>query len=253
MTKIISRSRNFLLIVPLSACLSPETGSDVDVGGSPTNISTGDAEAYEFIYQPTGGSPDRVIRALPSAGWYYYPDTLVGVPADFSVFLQSSEGYLLRSETESGSGEVIIVDNGSQLTRSGDTILPYRGTASYSGTYGAIVVDGVRDMNPETVSGSVTLEVDFSNQWVSGSITDRIFDSATNASNVEFVGTDLTSGTFSGVTTGGDLNSGGLLASNGTYTGLIVGPNGEEVIGSVTIVHNGTGTFTEQGGFILNQ
>ncbi|SFR31910.1 hypothetical protein SAMN04488005_0207 [Yoonia tamlensis] len=214
-------------------------------------MRTGAAANYTYTHLASGGSPDRVLRTLPNAGWYYYPDTLAGVPADFSVYLQTTEGYLLRGTTS--GGEVIIVDNGAQLTRTGTTVIPATGSAAYSGTYGAIVVDGSRDLSPETVSGTATLTVNFAYDSVTGMITNRVFDGTTAADDVTLNLTDLVDGAFVGSTSGGALNSGGLVAADGTYTGLIVGPNGEAIVGAVTISHAGPNTFTEQGGMVLTR
>lgn len=220
---------------------------------APAVARTGAAAVYEFDYLPTGGSPDRVVRRLPSIGWFYSPNTLAGIPADFSVFRQATEGYLLRGTTADGTGEVIIVDNGAQLTRTGTTIVPATGSATYSGTYAGIVVQGIRDMAPETVSGIASIDVDFAEFDVSGQITDRFYDGATAAEDVALNISELTDGAFTGTTSGGDLNSGGLVAADGAYTGLIVGANSENIIGAVTIDHAGGGqSFVEQGGMILS-
>ena len=197
-----------LCALGLAACsTAPDAATPQEVGT--VSMRTGAAANYTFIYQPTGGTPDRVARILPNAGWYYYPDTLAGVPADFSVYLQSIEGYLLRGTTD--GGEVIIVDNGAQLTRTGTTVIPATGSAAYSGTYGAIVVNGSRDMSPETVSGTANIDVSFSDLSVSGTITNRVFDGATAADDVTLNLTDLVDGAFAGSTSGGTLNNSGQL------------------------------------------
>ncbi|MCG3268735.1 hypothetical protein [Yoonia sp. I 8.24] len=242
-----------LCAASLSACsTTTEPPAQQEVGS--VTMRTGDAANYEYIYQPTSGTPDRVLRLVPNAGWFYYPDTLAGVPAEFNVYLQATEGYLLRGTID--GGEVIIVDNGAQLTRTGTTILPVgseTGAVTYGGTYGGIVVEGARDMNPSTVSGLVEIEVDFGDYAVSGSITNRVLDETIAANDIALDLTDLIDGAFEGTTTGGDLNTGGLVASAGTYTGLIVGPNGEHIVGAVTITHTGVDGVVEQGGMILSQ
>lgn len=250
---VIAAASTFLL----AACFgngpdSTAVATTEDV--APTVARTGSAANYAFVYQPTGGTPDRVLRTQSNSGWYYYPDTLAGIPSKFKTYRQSSEGFLLRGTSDSGSGEVIVVDNGAQLTRHDPTVLPTVGSATYSGSYGAIVVNGIRDMSPKTVSGKATLQVDFKDQNVSGAITDRIYDGVTPSQDVTLNTSSMSGGAFTGTTTGGDLNTSGLTAANGSYTGLLVGPNGEEAIGAVTIIHsNGSSTFTEQGGFVANQ
>lgn len=251
-----------ICIASLSACstaTSPPEPQEV----STSTARTGAAAAYSFSYQPTSGTPDRVLRALPSAGWFYYPDTLAGIPSDFGVFLQSTEGYLLRGVTADGGGEVIIVDNGAQLTRTGATLLPVAvepsffspgsGSVAYTGTYAAIVIDAVRDMAPETVSGSARVDVDFADMTASGQITDRLYDGSFIADDVLLNTSSLTDGAFSGTTSGGDFNTGGLVAADGVYTGLIVGAEGGDIVGAVTINHTGSENFVEQGGMILSQ
>jgi hypothetical protein len=218
-----------------------------------TTTRTGAAASYNYVHQPTYGTPDRVVRLTESVEWYYYPNAIDGIPENFSVYLQATEGYLLRALTDDGTGEVIIVDNGTQLARIGDTLVPTYGSAIYTGSYGGIVVDGARDMSPETVSGSVQIDVDFGGGDVSGTIFDRVYDGGTIADDVTLTHTSMTDGAFLGITSGGDLNSDGLVAGYGTYTGLIVGPDGEGIVGSVTISHSGDDTFTEIGGFVLSQ
>jgi hypothetical protein len=242
-----------LCLASLSACSTTAEPPEPQEAGSVT-MRTGDAANYEYIYQPTSGTPDRVLRLVPNAGWFYYPDTLSGVPAEFNVYLQATEGYLLRGTID--GGEVIIVDNGAQLTRTGTTVLtsmPGTGAVSYAGTYGGIVVEGARDLSPSTVSGIAQIEVDFGDYGVSGAITNRVLDETIAANDIALNLTDLINGAFEGTTTGGDLNTGGLVASAGTYTGLIVGPNGENIIGAVTITHAGADSVVEQGGMILSQ
>lgn len=236
-----------------TACLGVGSNAPPEQIVAPAVARTGNAALYAFTYQPTSGSPDRVVRTTSGAGWFYYPDTLAGVPTKFKVFRQSTEGFLLRATTDSGTGEVIVVDNGAQLTRTDPSTLPTVGNASYTGTYAAIVVDGVRDMTPDTVSGKANLQVSFRDQRVVGSITDRVYNGTTASQDVTLDMSTMSDGSFTGTTSGGDLGTGGLVAAPGTYTGMLVGPNGEEAIGTLTITHSGGGTFTEQGGFVASQ
>ncbi len=239
-----------LCAASLSACsTTTEPPAQQEVGS--VTMRTGDAANYEYIYQPTS---DRVQRLVPNAGWFYYPDSIAGVPAEFSVYLNSTEGYLLRGTVD--GGEVIIADNGAQLIRTGTTVLPdgsETGAVTYGGTYGGIVVEGTRDLNPSSVTGLVQIEVDFGDYAVSGAITNRVLDETIAANDIALDLTGLIDGAFEGTTTGGDLNTGGLVANAGTYTGLIVGPNGEHIIGAVTITHTGVDDVIEQGGMILSQ
>ena len=108
-------------------------------------------------------------------------------------------------------------------------------------------------MSAETVSGTATIDVSVSAVSVAGTITKRVFDGATAADDVTLNLTDLVDGAFAGSTSGGTLNSGGLVVADGTYTGLVVGPNGEAIVGAVTIFHAGTDVFVEQGGMVLTQ
>ncbi|MGH1332177.1 MAG: hypothetical protein ACRBBK_14930 [Paracoccaceae bacterium] len=236
----------------LGACSVEEFVPEV-IDAAAQTVRTGPAGYYTFTYQPTSGSSERVLRNSSTSGWFYYPDTLTGIPSDFSVFLHSTEGYLLRGVTSDGGGEVIVVDNGGQLKRTDTAGIPVSGSATYSGTYGGIVVNGTRDLSPETIAGTASVDVNFADFEVSGRITNRVYDGSISADDVTLGTANLANGMFTGSTAGGDLNSAGLVAADGTYTGIIVGPVGRDIVGTVAIVHGGTSTFVENGGMILSQ
>ena len=230
----------------LSGCILIDGAPKQPVTIDPEVGRTGAAAAYSYSYQPTGGTPDRVVRRTSNAGWFYYPDTLAGIPDGYAVFLNSTEGYLLRAVSPSAAGELMVVDNGAQFTRIGTSEIPTTGQAHYSGGYAALLVDGARDLAPGAISGEAELDVNFALQNVKGKVFNRLLDGATVMDDVALARTALSDGAFSGSATGG-------ATASGSYAGVIVGADGSEAIGGVTLTHTGATAGTEQGGFVVTQ
>jgi len=138
--------------------------------------------------------------------------------------------------------------------RTAETALPGTGTASYSGEYASMLVNDADGDPFRLIYGQADLAADFGDGTISGVISNRADFSNPDISfaDVTLSEAALSNGRFSGGVSGGSGN--GIIvttASDGTYQGMIVGPNGEEVVGGVIIPHlYGPDEVTEYGAFI---
>ncbi len=95
------------------------------------------------------------------------------------------------------------------------------------------------------------MNVDFADSSVSGFITERQRSDGLPATQVRLVAADIVDGAFVGETRGGAFVGG--TAAQGDYQGLIVGSQGQEVVGAVQFVHGFEGSvYTESGAMILS-
>jgi hypothetical protein len=133
---------------------------------------------------------------------------------------------------------------GTRLERLTETTVPVSGSAIYLGSYSGTLRGG------PGMTGDVILTADFAQSVVSGAITNRKYLSA-DIDALVLSEAPLVSGAFSGETSGGSrpIYSEG---STGAYEGLIVGADGEGVVGAVRITHSSgpDDTDTEMGIFL---
>jgi hypothetical protein len=172
--------------------------------------------------------------------------------------------YSLRGETSSGSGEAFLVnstENGYEaaatfLNRLETPNLPTSGTASFSGDYSGVYF-GNEDEDSvwyENITGDVTLDANFSDSTVSGSITNRINSYAAVHDDVALSVSSISNGAFSGTASGGGGGDDNYVASDGTYEGMFTGADATEVIGSINIPMTGGGYVGfEMGIFIAEE
>jgi len=159
--------------------------------------------------------------------------------------------YSLRGETSSGSGEAFMVnstENGYEaaatfLNRLETPNLPTSGTASFSGDYSGVYF-GNEDEDSvwyENITGDVTLDANFSDSTVSGSITNRInsYEDTAVHDDVALSVSSISNGAFSGTASGGGGGDDNYVASDGTYEGMFTGADATEVIGSINIPMTG--------------
>ena len=154
--------------------------------------------------------------------------------------------YSLRGETSSGSGEAFLVnstENGYEaaatfLNRLETPNLPTSGTASFSGDYSGVFF-GNEDEDSvwyQNITGDVTLDANFSDSTVSGSITNRINGyGGVEQDDVALSVSSISNGAFSGTASGGGGGNQNNVASDGTYEGMFTGADATEVIGSINI------------------
>ena len=176
------------------------------------------------------------------------------------------QDYSLRGETSSGSGEAFLVnstENGYEaaatfLNRLETPNLPTSGTASFSGDYSGVYF-GNEDEDSvwyDNITGDVTLDANFSDSTVSGSITNRISSYADAAvhDDVALSVSSISNGAFSGTASGGGGGYDNYVASDGTYEGMFTGADATEVIGSINIpMTNDSYVGFEMGIFIAEE
>ncbi len=220
---------------------------------------------------------DEVADTITVAG---SAGTVVLNPTGVINGFQFYQGYSgawtngVRRETNSGGGVVTLVTspdftsivpntifdmiNGS-VERTSDTTLPSADTADYAGDYVAIYTVSGRDYSP--MYGDANFAANFGEGTMSGSITNRGFEyiGGIDIDDITLEAAQIEDGVFSGVASGGAINTTFSSAQAGTvtggeYTGMVVGPNGEELVGAVKLDHLTTGNaeYTEIGGFVAD-
>ena len=157
----------------------------------------------------------------------------------------SYNDYSLRGETSSGSGEAFLVnstENGYEaaatfLNRLETPNLPTSGTASFSGDYSGVYFANMEEDSVwmDIITGDATLDANFSDSTVSGSIINRDSVESGDLDNVTLSASSISNGAFSGTASGGGDGDGNYVASDGTYEGMFTGAVGSEVIGSINI------------------
>ena len=177
----------------------------------------------------------------------------------------SYNDYSLRGETSSGSGEAFLVnstENGYEaaatfLNRLETTNLPTSGTASFSGDYSGVFYGNEDEKSVwyDNIAGDVTLDANFSNGMVYGSMTNRSGGYA-DQNDVALSVSSISNGAFSGTASGGGGGSpnGIYVVSDGTYEGMFTGADASEVIGSINIpMTNDRYSGFEMGIFIAEE
>ena len=164
--------------------------------------------------------------------------------------------YAVFRETDNGAAAAVGTPNyvgfgfggGAAIRNNSVTNVPTEGEYVYTGLYG-----GVRTFSDrggiELVEGDVLLEVDINDFDETGAVEGRVTNRVTYNINgvplqplptIIFATTSITANT--GVLEQGaasTTNSDGTARDSGTYEGLFVGPDGEEIVGTVNI----SGTF----------
>lgn len=200
--------------------------------------------------------------------------TALGLDLQLNRFALADFGRLLAMRDAAGlhnayfgqgSGTQLVIYSGgtagnvghlATFQRVGETQLPLTGSARYSGDYAGFTTT-------RRINGTAKLDVDFAGGTVGGRITDRLFrqrpdnvaDVVNPLSDVILEVTSLRNdGSFLGKTGGGQIVNGQILwnPATGSYAGLIGGAEGQEIVGTLTLVHrapNG-GEFEEVGGFL---
>ena len=89
----------------------------------------------------------------------------------------------------------------------------------------------------DIITGDVTLDANFSDSTVSGSIINRDSVESGDLDNVTLSASSISNGAFSGTASGGGGGDGdgNYVASDGTYEGMFTGADATEVIGSINI------------------
>ncbi|MEJ6401847.1 hypothetical protein [Yoonia sp. 2307UL14-13] len=172
----------------------------------------------------------------------------------------------IHGDTSSGSGEVFLVSSTLeefvsddefepffvQLTRDGETTVPTSGNVEYTGAYlGSRFVESTSDdvvfFQSARIFGDVSLTADFDDtSTISGVITNRTGGGENAWQDMTLDLAAIENGGFAGTISGGGRI--GESTSDGAYAGLLTGPDGGEVIGGLSILHEAGDT--EAGIFV---
>ncbi len=250
----------------------PPAAVETTVVASKNEIATFSYGTFLFPGGPTGSGPPSEFDVgviIPGSGGLLFLSNIVNndasivEPEGFTAYitranLVDSGGRAVRGLTPSEAGEAIAVVYGEPrtdalsyfLSREVDAVIPVTGTADYAGGYMGVYRFASNNRPAGHITGSVELSVDFTNSAVSGMITDRANTGIDTLDPITLEVGTLVDGSFSGTTTGGAFDS--TVASTGTFTGMIVGENGQEVIGGLQLTHRAGGVdrFDEVGVFV---
>jgi hypothetical protein len=207
----------------------------------------------------------RIVGLQGNRGFYNRTTSpILGMPDNFGAYIRS-DGDVVRGVTPSGAGTVVagsFTDDSIQRVHSriGSTNLPISGNATFTGTYAGVLnsPSGFTIFYERVglIRGNATLTADFGAPTISGSITDRIDSRGVTYGELDLTqsGIDPTDGSFGAPTSGGVSTQPGYTSAPGSYDGLIVGAQGQETVGGVTLQHqvNSSGLlpFVEMGGFV---
>jgi len=172
---------------------------------------------------------------------------------------------------ESGTSQVAVIASegsnandaflGSEFKRIGETSIPVKGVALMRGEYAGVIseqnsINAFHDVD-NFVEGEAAIEFNFGNNTMSGEIfnrrvldeSGRIFNNSPGTRTVTLQQTAINAdGSFGGSTSGGSVISSNFAnetSPQGSFSGLLTGPNANETVGSVSIVHENTsGVFS---------
>jgi hypothetical protein len=250
-------------IISLSACGGGGGGEGSGTGGNvvgPEGAFLDGNPNIDYSFNAADNTAQvRTYEPLPQTS-----SSVITVPAGFTAFTNDDSSVVVfRGVTPSGNGVTTVYsDGGSFLTgalneRLDETILPTTGATTYEGVYAGIFRATNSNEIEFTISGTSRLTVDFDDESISGSISNRIATENDGDSfgmfSLILEETVLSDGAFVETTDGGGFLSAGLAGTQeGRYSGRLVGDNGEEIVGNITVPHtiNGSVTGEEVGAFI---
>lgn len=229
-----------------------KTYGEVPSGTLPTITYNAGADSFTVAGSSTADLTRAASSDLPGFQAYSNGSDYIWVSSS------SRDATALFGSVDNGTGKIA----GSRYQRISAGTVPTSGSASYTGNYGAVLVNSA-GKTQKVIKGDASLTANFGTGSVGGSITNRQYYDTPNTAtasgtlnNMTLSGAALDSGgNFSGGTaSGGEFSVGADTTSGGGYAGLIGGANGSQISGGVKITHdNGTGgVTTETGAFIGN-
>lgn len=264
-----SHTASRLSIILAASLLAACGGTTAERAGlAPTSVVQGTPATAQTQWRPAEyRAADDTILASPritptAARTTLSRNTSPGfvMPQNFRAYAFGFQVQGTRGVTPGGAGTTYalqVLNEGMERghARIGETELPTRGTANFFGTYaGAVGNLDSSFQHDSLIRGNVSLTADFGAGTVTGTIGDRIDNSARNADPLTLTSSliDARDGSFGGATSGGVLSDRGYTLATGSYDGLIVGDDGQEVVGGVTLRHSRAGgpTLIEVGGFV---
>ncbi len=253
-----------LATISLFACAACGGGDGMNGGGAAGGASGPSAvganyDAATGLFNFTANGVAQPL--LPQPGHN------TGAFAHYHAEAPEARGYAVRTPN---SGLVILASEGAAVGYGGtsfenltSTSLPQNGRVTYRGTYaGFLRNETVPNSDISSlITGDATLAANYTDNAIDGTISNRQSRSpATNRVVTERPLSDLIleagtidgAGAFSGMTSGGEIDVENWAPASGTYSGVITGPNGQELVGGVTVVHRSPFSvpFSEIGGFI---
>lgn len=222
-----------------------------------STTSNGDTSDFDIGVIVPGSGGILIVRNI------FNNDANIVEPDGFRAYITQSNltdngGRAVRGLTPSEAGKAIAVTYAEPRTdalsyfldRETDTLIPVTGFAEYEGGYMGLYRFASDNSPAGHITGRVELSVDFTDNAVSGMITDRANTGVETLAPIILQAGTLGDGSFSGTTTGGAFDS--TVAMPGTFTGMVVGENGQEVIGGVQLTHavGGVDRFDEVGVFV---
>lgn len=202
-----------------------------------------------------------LISTTASVALGVHPDPAFPRPPGLKPYrAPGGVAHATRGETPSGAGAAYSAqwDDAGLLRgfqRKTETILPTSGSAGFAGHYLGVIADASTDEYRGFVEGRVALATSFDNMTITGEIDQRVNTSGRSFVDVAILESAIgrNNGLFSGVIAGGQIiGVGAVDRATGTYEGTIVGTNGNEVVGGITVLHSAgdTAVFREVGSFI---
>lgn len=226
-----------------SASATVENFTDVGAGGTLTVDYSQATDTFTFATSERGALN---IAANPN----YDVDDIAG----FRSTTGARWGYAVRN----GDGQAVVVaTNGDsptegigamQIERLATATAPISGASTFNGDYAGFIRSDSNGNNiAYHVSGDVSIGVDFADNRVDGTISEREFRNLGRQSGQSASGTlrDVTLNAttlngqlaFDGSTAGGRMNLSGASVDTGDYAGLVAGSSAESVVGGVVIEH----------------
>lgn len=230
---------------------TPNGGATLTLTGTATD-SNGDAQGIFEVKIPSLNIDATNVQA--NAGASYLGDgrnlALSSVELNYTML----NIWTVQPSTPTGTVYTSYSTSGYQ-TPSGS--VPTTGTATYNGVngtsggvVGVVFGSAAGKISAGALSGNASVQVNFANGAVNGSLTNMNVVGTTNQAwnNVSLTGT-LSGASISGTTGVTSTPSGTLTmgsGSSGTFAGALYGPNGEE-LGAVWSLHDPNGTKSAVG------
>jgi hypothetical protein len=225
-----------------------------------------DARTDTFVLAPkiSEGPPNlppgtiAVRIGLPGAVLNRVSDDMM--PPDFAAYdIGTSTIRGVRGVKSGGAAHAIRrQDDGIYLfhERVGTTTLPTTGSGAFSGSYAGLLGSEAGGEDRGTITGLVTLEVDFAGGTVNGLVDKRIDQAGRAFDPVVLLPTRMEEGRFNASTAGGGAPVLGHATSPGAYSGAVVGATGGEIVGTMSVSHLASDRFenlVEAGAFVAER
>ncbi|MEJ6396808.1 hypothetical protein [Yoonia sp. 208BN28-4] len=252
------------LLAAVSACSSSGGGTEIRRSVTADTGQTGPAPVT--VTEETG--TDRLLVQTDGV-LFEFSEVAAYNNGTFVAARNPTAREMAVFESESDASSVVLFrpnpapGNAPSITysRLGMTDIPAAGSATLTGDYQAFFQSGTLAPLSYLASGDAAMVVNFTDESVAGSITNRQLRDLSDNSVLPTGGlADLTldmatlddAGGFSGTTTGGALTLPGFpdpaFEVLGTYSGLLAGETADEAVAGVTLTHNfGFGGMTEYG------